>query len=116
MIGVKRVYEPPAEGDGMRILVERLWPRAMTKERARIDLWLKEVSPSPELRKWFSHDDSKWEEFKERYRRELDMNVASVRKIVELASEGPVTMVYAAKDPERNSAVLLLEYIENMGK
>ena len=116
MIRVKRVYEPPSEEDGQRILVERLWPRGLTKEKAKIDLWLKEVSPSPELRKWFSHDDSKWDEFCDRYRKELDANVESVRKIMDLASKGTVTMVFAARDAEHNSAVLLNEYIEELAE
>jgi uncharacterized protein YeaO (DUF488 family) len=110
MIRLKRVYDPPSDDDGVRILVERLWPRGLTKGKARIDLWLKEVSPSPELRKWFSHDDTKWEEFSERYRKELDGNIASIRKIIEMASKGDVTLVFASKDAEHNSTVLVREY------
>jgi uncharacterized protein YeaO (DUF488 family) len=114
MIKVKRAYEAPSAEDGTRVLVERLWPRGLTKEKAKIDLWLKEVSPSPELRKWFSHDDTKWDEFRERYRKELDQNIAGVRKIIEMGKKGDVTMVFAARDAEHNSAVLLLDYIHKM--
>lgn len=111
MIRVKRVYEPPSDEDGQRVLVERLWPRGLTKEKARIDLWLKDVSPSPELRKWFSHDDSKWDEFSARYRKELDENIAGVRRILELSREGDITLVFASKDMEHNSTVLLRDYV-----
>ena len=114
MIRVKRVYETPSDEDGQRILVERLWPRGLTKEKARIDLWLKDVSPSPELRKWFSHDDTKWNQFAERYRKELDRNIASVRNIMDLGARGDVTLVFSSRDVEHNSTVLLREYISRL--
>ena len=110
MIQLKRIYEPPNPEDGFRILVERLWARGLTKEKAQVDLWLKEISPSPELRKWFSHDPEKWAEFQQRYRTELEANEETVRRLGQIIAEhARVTLVYAAKDEERNSARLLKE-------
>ena len=111
-VRLKRVYDEPSEDDGSRILVERLWPRGMTKDRAAIDLWLREIAPSPELRRWFGHDPAKWGEFQRRYRAELDANDGPVRTLRDWIRKGPVTLVYAAKDEERNSAVLLKAYLE----
>jgi uncharacterized protein YeaO (DUF488 family) len=113
MIHLKRAYDPPSEADGMRILVERLWPRGLTKERLAVKLWLKEVSPSPELRKWYGHDPEKWEEFRRRYLAELEAAGEPLQRLRELASQGEVTFVYAARDEEHNSARLLKEYLEN---
>jgi uncharacterized protein YeaO (DUF488 family) len=107
MIHLKRVYDAPSEGDGTRVLVERLWPRGLTKERATVDLWLKDVAPSPELRKWFGHDPSRWEQFQERYRRELRGKADAVRLLKQKAKEGTVTLVYAARDEEHNGALVL---------
>jgi uncharacterized protein YeaO (DUF488 family) len=112
MIHLKRAYDPPSDADGFRILVERLWPRGLTKEKAAIDLWLKEVAPSPELRKWYSHDPAHWEEFKRRYRAELAANAKGVSELQSHLQKGPVTFVYAARDEQRNSALLLKEFIE----
>ena len=112
MIQLKRVYEPADPQDGCRVLVERLWPRGISKQRAALDLWLKEVAPSPELRTWFGHDPAKWEEFGERYRAELQANNKPVARLVELANEGDITFVYAAKDTQHNAAVVLKEFIE----
>jgi uncharacterized protein YeaO (DUF488 family) len=109
---VKRVYEPPAGTDGIRVFVERLWPRGVSKESAHFDLWLKEISPSPELRKWYAHDPEKWEEFQERYRGELERNPEAVGRLLGLLDRGPVTLIYAARDEERNSAVLLKAFLE----
>lgn len=109
---VKRVYEPPAGTDGVRVFVERLWPRGVSKQGARFDLWLKEISPSPELRKWYSHDPEKWEEFQARYRMELERNPEAVGRLRELLDRGPVTLVYAARDEERNSAAVLKAFLE----
>jgi len=111
MVLLKRAYEPPSPEDGFRVLVERLWPRGLTKERAQVDLWLKEIAPSPELRKWYSHDPAKWVEFQARYRAELEQNsaVAQMQKV--LRDHPIVTFVYAAHDEERNSAVLLKEFL-----
>jgi uncharacterized protein YeaO (DUF488 family) len=111
-IHLKRVYEQPAPEDGTRILVERLWPRGLSKERAAVDLWLKEVAPSPELRRWFGHDPAKWDEFRRRYRNELRALQEEPERLRRLVLSGPVTFVYAARDTERNSAVLLREFVE----
>jgi uncharacterized protein YeaO (DUF488 family) len=111
MIGLKRVYERPSEEDGDRILVDRLWPRGISKEKASIDLWLKEVAPSVELRKWFSHDNTKWKEFRERYRKELNDNAEFVQKLIVLSSHGNITLIFSARDVEHNSAAILKEYL-----
>ncbi|HQR34483.1 MAG TPA: DUF488 domain-containing protein [Blastocatellia bacterium] len=113
MIKLKRVYEPPSADDGIRILVERLWPRGISKEKARVDEWLKEIAPSQELRKWFQHDPAKWEEFQERYRKELDQNQELVNNLKRKAKGKTVTFIYAASDEERNSAMLLKNYLKN---
>jgi uncharacterized protein YeaO (DUF488 family) len=112
MIKVKRVYEKPSRDDGSRILVERLWPRGLTKERAAVDLWLKEVAPSPELRKWFGHDPAKWGQFQERYWKELEENVEVVRLLKQKGKQGTVTLVYAARDEEHNGALALKWFLE----
>ena len=93
MIAIKRAYETPANGDGVRILVDRLWPRGLTKEKARVDLWLRDVAPSDALRKWFGHDPARWEGFRSRYFRELDGKAALVGQIEEAAHKGAVTLV-----------------------
>src|SRR5262249_37870564 len=95
-----------------RILVERLWPRGVSKEAAAIDLWLKEVAPSPELRKWYAHDPDRWEEFRRRYRAELDDQGEVLDDLRRRLEQGPVTFVFAARDQEHNSAVLLRDYLE----
>lgn len=112
MIKLKRVYEPPGPEDGCRVLVERLWPRGISKEKASLDLWLKDVAPSPELRTWFGHDPAKWDEFRKRYFEELKENEDAVDKLRELDRKGSVTFVYAAKDMEHNAAVALKDFIE----
>ncbi len=109
MIKVKRIYRPRDPDDGLWILVERLWPRGV--RRGSVDAWMKEVAPSPELREWFSHDPSKWEEFRSRYLEELSRNPA-VNRLLDLARTGNVTLVYAARDEEHNSAVVLKEFLE----
>lgn len=109
MLRVKRAYDPPSEDDGFRILVDRIWPRGMTRERIRIDLWLKEVAPSNELRKWFGHDPGRWDEFKERYYQELAEKEDIVGLISEKISSGDVTLVFGAKDEKVNNAVALKE-------
>lgn len=113
MIKLKRVYEPPSEDDGIRILVERLWPRGISQEKAKVDEWLKEIAPSQELRKWFQHDPAKWNEFQERYRKELDQNRELVSDLKQKIKRKKVTFVYAASDQERNSALLLKNYLKN---
>ena len=112
MIALKRIYEPAEDADDFRILVERLWPRGTKKENARVALWLKEISPSPELRKWYAHEPEKWPEFQRRYRAELEANPAVVELRQILRQHPQVTFVYAARDEERNSARLLKEYME----
>lgn len=111
----KRIYETPAETDGFRILVDKLWPRGMKKENAEIDLWAKEITPSNELRKWFSHIPEKYEEFKKRYRQELSENPAS-RKFkdlcIEKLNDNNVTLLYAAKSEKYNHAVVLKDWLE----
>lgn len=111
-IRLKRVYDPPAKADGLRILVERLWPRGMTKEAAAVDRWLKEVAPSPALRQWYGHDTAKWPEFQRRYRAELAANADEVEKLRAACAKGAVTFVYAAMDETRNSAAVLKAYLE----
>ncbi|MEZ0249085.1 MAG: DUF488 domain-containing protein [Thermoproteus sp.] len=113
MIKTKRVYEEPSLDDGVRVLVDRLWPRGLSREQAKVDYWLKEVAPSDELRRWFGHDPEKWEEFKERYWRELDAKRDVVERLVEIIkTSGTVTLLYAARDPDRNNAVALREYLK----
>jgi uncharacterized protein YeaO (DUF488 family) len=110
-IKIKRAYEPPSEDDGMRILVDRLWPRGLTKARASVDLWLKDIAPSTELRKWFGHDPGKWTEFKTRYRAELKKNGDRVALLKSKVQEGKVTLIYGAKDEEHNEAVVLRAFL-----
>ncbi len=111
MIKVKRVYDPPARGDGKRILVDRLWPRGLKKENAKMGEWLKEIAPSDGLRKWFSHDPSKYQEFKKRYRKELKGKSELLEKIRSEAKKGTVTLIFSAKDPEHNNATALKEIL-----
>ncbi len=110
-IRIKRVYEKADKADGIRILVDRLWPRGLTKERADIDLWLKEVAPTTELRKWFGHDPAKWKEFQKRYHQELRSNKEQIAVLKEQATKGIVTLVYGAKDEEHNEALVLKEWL-----
>ena len=112
MIRIKRVYEAATPEDGARFLVERLWPRGIKKEALRMDGWLKEVSPSPELREWFNHDPLKWDEFQRRYRAELDAHPAAWQPLLDAAKKGNLTLLYAARDTEHNSALLLKAYLE----
>ena len=110
-MSIKRVYEAASENDGRRILVDRLWPRGLSKERAKVDLWLREIAPSTELRTWSNHDPEKWDEFRRRYFAELDNNEAAVRSIREGAAHSKLTLLFAARDVERNNAVALQEYL-----
>ncbi len=112
-IRLKRAYEPPAKEDGTRILVERLWPRGVSKDEAAIDLWAKEIAPSSDLRKWYGHDPARWEEFRTRYRAELANKDELLSDLKSRIVEGPVTFVYAAKDEQRNSALVLREFLES---
>jgi uncharacterized protein YeaO (DUF488 family) len=111
-IGLKRVYDPPAKSDGRRILVDRVWPRGIAKDDLQIDAWLKDVAPSTELRKWFGHDPTKWNEFKKRYALELEQRSEALEEIVEKAKAGRVTLVFSARDTEHNNAVALREHLE----
>ena len=112
MIHLKRAYEPPSPDDGFRVLVERLWPRGLKKEEVAVDLWLKEIAPSPELRQWFSHDPAKWEEFCRRYWAELADRQDAVKLLKEKLRQGKVTFVYGSKDEAHNAAVALKKFLE----
>ena len=112
---MQRAYDPPQRGGGKRILVERLWPRGLTKERAAIGHWAKEVAPSPALRKWYGHDSSKWKEFRTRYLAELDDNHDVVTDLRQLVGTGPVTFVFGSKEEHQNSAAVLKQYLEDKG-
>jgi len=111
-IWLKRAYEEPGSQDGFRVLVDRLWPRGVSREEAKIDLWLKEIAPSDALRKWFGHDPEKWEEFRKRYFAELDERTESVEKLRDEGGRGRLTLVFGARDEEHNNAVALKEYLE----
>ena len=112
MIRLKRAYDEPAKRDGLRILVERPWPRGVSKDKAAIDLWLKDLAPSTELRKWFSHDPEKWDDFRQRYWSELEQKGDLLVLLKHRTTEGTVTFVYTAHDDERNSAVALKEFLQ----
>ena len=117
MVRLKRAYELPAKEDGFRILVDRLWPRGLAKAEAAIGLWLKEIAPSTDLRRWFGHDPQKWAEFRRRYRDELDGNAEAVEALRRaIAGKEAVTLLYAAHDHEHNNAVALLDYLKESGK
>jgi uncharacterized protein YeaO (DUF488 family) len=112
MIAVKRAYDPVSRADGTRFLVERLWPRGISKAKLRVAAWLKEVGPSTELRQWFSHDPAKWDEFRKRYRRELDSRAEAWEPILSAARRGPVTLVFSSHDTKHNNAIALQGYLE----
>lgn len=112
MIKLKRAYEKPARDDGERILVERLWPRGLTKQRVKIDLWLKDVAPSAELRRWFGHDPDKWDEFRRRYQKELKDKSDLLKLLKRKAESGAITLIYAARDEEHNGALVLKGFLE----
>lgn len=113
MLKVKRAYEEAARSDGKRFLVERLWPRGIKKSDLQIDAWLKDVAPSTELRRWFSHDPAKWQEFRRRYFAELERNPQSWQPIIEAARQQTVTLIYSSHDSEHNNAVALRDYLAN---
>ena len=106
-VKLKRAYEPAAASDGTRVLIDRLWPRGVSKDAAAVDLWLKELAPSTELRKWFGHDPARWAEFQQRYTAEVRAQPELFEQLRDLARKGPVTLVYAAHDEEHNDAVVL---------
>lgn len=111
MIRLKRAYEPPEDADGTRVLVERLWPRGVSKEAARLDRWTRDLAPSPALRRWYAHEPERWEAFRARYRSELEAQPESLGALADLVRRGPVTFVFAARDRERNSARVLREVV-----
>ena len=115
-IRIKRIYEPSSKKDGYRILVDRLWPRGMSKDKAKMDLWLKDVAPSNELRKWSGHKEERWNEFKKCYFDELKKKKELLDVIIEKSRKSGVTLLYAAKNEEHNNAVALKQYIEKMAK
>jgi uncharacterized protein YeaO (DUF488 family) len=110
-IRLKRAYEAPSPDDGVRVLVDRLWPRGVRKENAGIARWMKEIAPSTELRRWFGHDPTRWQEFRHRYRSELQQHPAELEELSELARNGTVTLVYGARDEAHNDAVVLREVL-----
>ncbi len=116
MITVKRIYEPTDAEDGFRVLVDRLWPRGVSKEKAKLDLWFKEIAPSNDLRTWFHHDPEKWQEFVKRYHAELRYNQEAVAELEQLAKHHKkLTLLFGAKDTEHNEAVVLQEYLKKHG-
>ncbi len=112
MIRTKRIYEEPSGDDGARVLVDRLWPRGVSKEEAKVDRWEKDLAPSNKLRRWFGHDPAKWEEFLRRYRTELEGKEEALARLRREAGKGTVTLLYGARDEEHNNAVALKRYIE----
>ena len=116
MIHLKRAYEKSSADDGVRILVERLWPRGLTKAKAALDLWIKDVAPSPNLRKWFGHDPARWKQFKQRYWTELKGKKDDIDVLRRKAEQGRITFIYAAHDEEHNGALALKEFIEQRWK
>jgi uncharacterized protein YeaO (DUF488 family) len=114
-IAVKRIYEAPDKADGQRVLVDRIWPRGVSKEHAALALWLKEIAPSDDLRKWFGHKPERWAEFRERYGAELDENEEAVAHLHSLLSKGKVTLLYGAHDEAHNNAVALAGYLRGTG-
>lgn len=115
-VRLKRAYEPAAEDDGTRVLIDRLWPRGVSKDEAAVDLWLKEIAPSTELRKWFGHDPALWAEFQEKYTLEVRANAQAFGQLRELARKGRVTLVYSAHDEEHNDAVVLRGLLLGTGR
>lgn len=112
VLHVKRVYEDVAGTDGKRILVDRLWPRGLTKAKAKVDIWLKAVAPSPDLRRWFGHDPAKWSEFRRRYRLELENNPAAVAELRNEIGRSAATLLYGARDEAHNQAIVLKEFLD----
>ena len=115
-ISLKRVYDAPNKSDGCRVLVDRLWPRGLNKQSAKVDYWIQDVAPSAPLRKWFAHDPEKWTEFKKRYFRELKDSADEVKRIRALAKQGTVTLLFGARDEKHNNAVALKIYLARRGR
>lgn len=115
MIQLKRIYDSANDDDGYRVLIDRLWPRGLSKGNAKIDLWMKDIAPSTELRKWFHHDPDKWEEFQELYKEELSNNKDLLDQLLKLEKDNnKLTLLYSAKDRERNQAVVLLQLLSSI--
>ncbi|WP_276500203.1 DUF488 domain-containing protein [Terrimonas pollutisoli] len=114
LIKIKRIYDPPDPKDGIRILVDRLWPRGVKKENAKVDIWMKEIAPSPGLRKWFNHEPAKWEDFKKAYKEELEHSkvIGELGEYIRVNKK--ITLLYAASDQEHNHALVLLDYIKKV--
>ena len=112
-IWLKRAYEEPGRADGCRILVDRVWPRGVSKEELQLDDWLKAIAPSKELRQWFDHDSERWPEFKQRYLKELENNPAAVERLLDVVADGRVALIYSARDTRHNNAVVLKEYLKD---
>ena len=115
-IQVKRVYEVVAPGDGTRILIDRLWPRGLSKAKAAVDVWMKEIAPSTELRRWYGHDAEKWLEFKDRYHAELDENAGAVGELVSQSEKDNVTLLFGSREERLNNAFALKEYLESRAR
>ncbi|WP_034577995.1 DUF488 domain-containing protein [Carnimonas nigrificans] len=113
-IQLKRAYTVPEQSDGQRILVDRLWPRGKSKEQEQLTAWLKEIAPSTELRKWFGHKAEHWQEFKAKYRAELEANPTAIQELSRYLDQGKVTLLYGAKDEQHNQAVVIKEYMEHV--
>jgi uncharacterized protein YeaO (DUF488 family) len=113
MIRIKRIYEPPAAEDGLRILVDRLWPRGLTKDKAKVDLWAKEIAPSHELRQWYGHDPVKWEAFKKKYCKEIENKEEAIDFIAQRAKKGTVTFLFSSQEQKLNNAAALKELFQN---
>lgn len=111
-IALKRIYEKPSPSDGVRILVDRLWPRGVSKERAKLDRWLRDIAPSTNLRKWFAHDPKKWNDFNRKYTAELKANMAAIKELIGIADKQHITLLYGAKDETHNEAVVIKEFIQ----
>lgn len=112
---IKRIYAEAGSDDGSRVLVDRLWPRGVARQTAALDLWLKDIAPSPSLRGWFAHDPARFQEFRKRYRAELDANPEAVAQLCALAKDGDVTLLYGARDPHVNQAAVLADYLAERG-
>ncbi len=110
-IQVKRIYDQPAKSDGFRVLVDRIWPRGISKERAALDLWMKTIAPSTDLRRWFGHDPKRWSEFRARYRKELRDHTTELSELRAHARKGTVTLLFGARDTDHNEAVVLKEVL-----
>ena len=111
-ISIKRIYEAPAPEDGFRVLVDRVWPRGMTKEKAAIDLWDKDIAPSSELRKWFNHEGTKWDAFQTKYRDELATKGDALKQLLQASVGKPITLLYGAKDEQHNQAIVLRDFLK----